>query len=123
MRLNAPLIAGKARLPALAASVRSQTNSIGRPGRDVALLDFVQYAIRAKIEFAAVRPDTVDGLRGLFATANIAPKDTLVAVPRASGLVVVPGESSPYPRHLSDAAWAGLPWWVTLDSYMVLLAR
>ena len=93
------------------AMVRCRAGSTPRPARDVALLDFIQYAIRSKIEFAAVRPDSVGGLRGLYATAPISPRDTLVAVPRRSGLVVIPHEPSPFPSHLPEAAWAGLPWY------------
>ena len=86
-------------------------NAVVNPLRqDTALLDFVQFAIKQKIEFASVRPSTVDGIRGLYASAQIAPLDTLIAVPRTSALVLEPGERTPAPRLMSDATWEALPW-------------
>ena len=97
-------------------------HAAGKARIDVALLDFIQFAIARKIEFASVRPAVgADGVRGIFATAPVEPKDTLISVPRTAALVVAPGERSPTlpaaataagtrAGRLPDAAWAALPW-------------
>ena len=100
-------------------SIRLRTSAVNptiqqsdhRPRRqDTALLDFVQFAIKQKIEFSAVRPDTVEGVRGLFASARISPLDTLISVPRTSALVLEPGERTPAPQLMDEATWTALPW-------------
>lgn len=57
----------------------------------------VRWSIDRKIKFAGVRPDVVDGVRGVFSTSAVQPGEALVAVPLGSAISVRPNEQSPFP--------------------------
>ncbi|MEW5318713.1 MAG: hypothetical protein WDW38_009910 [Sanguina aurantia] len=57
-----------------------------------------------------VRPDIVDGVRGVFATFPVPAGSTVLSVPSSISLTLAPGENTPDANIAPPAVWALLPW-------------
>jgi hypothetical protein len=114
---------GSRRAHAAAIQCRAASSLVQPVKRDAALLDFVSYCNRSKIQFSKCRPDVGEGGRGVYATTPIRKGETLVSVPRSASLVLGPGERSPSPK-IPEATWERLrgTWWAQLALKLLLAA-
>ncbi|KAG2482134.1 hypothetical protein HYH03_018920 [Edaphochlamys debaryana] len=73
----------------------------------------------ASIKFSGVRPSTFGGVRGLAASADLAPERLLVEVPRRSALVLAPAARNGAPGLVTDAWWKGAPWFAKMGAMLI----
>ncbi|KAG2493705.1 hypothetical protein HYH03_008219 [Edaphochlamys debaryana] len=102
--------------PAAARPAQSSAQSFSSDkgsGRAV-VLGLTDWALRHKLNFAGVRPDTRNGARGIYATTTLTPGDLVVSTPLSACFSVTPGEQCPFPDFLPQDVWASLPWYAQL---------
>lgn len=101
-----------------------------QPRRDTAVLDLIQFAVKAKIQFAKCRPQAMPpsgpalpdapSARGMFSTQPVQKGDALISVPRPVSLTICPDEPVPaaLAKQLPASTWSQLPWYAQVGRWV-----